>query len=77
LMNFPTRIEAAASKEEKLAVFQSMDPEAQRILKHAIWRARGVGSRDPDFAGRLIQSNPNDPIIREVAVRIREQIGLI
>jgi hypothetical protein len=56
-------------------VIEFLHSESLRILKHAIWGARGVGSLDPDFAGHLIQSNPNDPIILQIAQKIHAQIA--
>jgi Leucine-rich repeat (LRR) protein len=77
-INLATNMESAETPEAKRAVIESLDPESLRILKHAIWRVRGVGSSDPDFAGHLIQRNPNDPIILEIAQKIQTQIaGLI
>jgi hypothetical protein len=74
LMTFPTKIQEAENSDEKLAIFQSMDPEAQRIVKLSIWRACGMESSDPDFAGHFIQRNPNDPIIMQIAKKIQAQI---
>ena len=61
---------AEGDSEKRRAIMGSLSEDAALLLKRAIWRAEGMRSRDPDFAGHLMERDPCNEVIDRMVLKI-------